>query len=252
MAGQSHAVELASNAPPWPLAFELASHLPKGSWVLVGGLMVHVHALRAGVTASRPTTDVDMLLNIETTSATEIGRALTGLGFVTVVPYRGNPVHRLTRGADVVDLLVARNVRTPTRWNQQPLLRSPGAAQALDRRDTYTLIGREQSVAVDVPDALGALITKAAAYAIDSRNPQRHLEDLAVLGASAGSPRTLGLDTLTPKDRRHLNRVVPHLTDPHHDAWAVLDAYDRELGQRIWTRIAAAARPARPPEPASE
>ena len=49
MAGQTRTVELVASAPPWPLAFELASSLPKGSWVLVGGLMVHVHALRAGV-----------------------------------------------------------------------------------------------------------------------------------------------------------------------------------------------------------
>lgn len=242
MAGQTHTVDLAATTPPWPLAFELASRLPTGSWVLVGGLMVHVHALRAGVNASRPTTDVDLLLNIETASAAEIGRALIHLGFETVTPYRGNPVHRFTRGADVVDVMVARNVRVPTRWNQLPLLRSPGAAQALDRRDTYTLIHGGQSVNLYVPDALGAMVAKAAAYTIDSRNPQRHLEDLAVLGASAGAARTLGLETLTPKDRRHLNRVVPHLTDTQHRAWAILDLYDRELGQRIWTRIAAATR----------
>lgn len=242
MVGQTHIVELVTHAPPWPLAFDLASGLPTGSWVLVGGLMVHVHALRAGVNASRPTTDVDLLLNIETASASEIGRALIHLGFETVAPHRGNPVHRFTRSADVVDVMVARNVREPTRWDQRPLLRSPGAAQALVRRDTYTLIHDDQSVELHVPDALGAMVAKAAAYAIDSRNPQRHLEDLAVLGASAGAPRTLGLETLTPKDRRHLNRVVLYLTDPHHRAWAILDPYDRELGQRIWTRIAAATR----------
>lgn len=203
--------------------------------------MVHVHALRAGVKASRPTTNVDPLLNIETASAAEVARALIRLSFETVDPYGNNPVHRFTRGADVVDVMVARNVHFPTRWNQRPLLRSPGAAQALDRRDTYTLIDGARSVEMQVPDALGAIIAKAAAYAVDSRNPQRHLEDLAVLGASAGAPRTLGLDTLTPKDRRHLNRVVPLLTDPRHKSWVILDPYDRELGQRNWARIATAA-----------
>lgn len=186
MAGQTHFVTPPTSEMPWPLAFELASALPKGSWVLVGGLMVHIHALRAGVTATRPTTDVDLLLNIETTLAGEIGRALTGLGFETVEPLRGNPVHRFERGTDVVDVMVARNVRTPTRWNRRPLLRSPGAAQALLRRDTYSLVDSEQSAELEVPDSLGAIIAKAAAYAVDSRNPQRHLEDLAVLGAATG------------------------------------------------------------------
>lgn len=214
MAGQSHSIEMAAAEPPWPLAFELAPGLPKGSWVLVGGLMVHVHALRAGVKASRPTTDVDLQLNIETASAAEVARALIRLGFETVDPYGNNPVHRFTRGADVVDVMVARNVHFPTRWNQRPLLRSPGTAQALDRRDTYSLINGARSVEMQVPDALGAIIAKAAAYAVDSRNPQRHLEDLAVLGASAGAPRTLGLDTLTPKDRRYLN--ASSLSSPTH------------------------------------
>lgn len=240
MAGQAHEIKLDASVPPWPLAFQLASTLPKGSWVLVGGLMVHVHALRAGVAAMRPTSDVDLLLNIATISAGEVGRAITGLGFETVEPSRGNPVHRFTRGEDVVDVMIARNVRMPTRWMQHPILRSPGTAQALPRRDRYTLLGDERAVEIDVPDPLGAIVAKAAAYAVDSRNPQRHLEDLAVLGAATGTPRSLDLDTLTPSDWRHLNRVIPFLTDSRHSSWAILDPYERELGQRIWARIAVA------------
>lgn len=239
MAGQAHVVKLTANVPPWPLAFELASALPKGSWVLVGGLMVHIHALRAGLVAMRPTSDVDLLLNVATTSVGEIGRAITDRGFETVEPSRGIPVHRFTRGEEVVDVMVARNVRAPTRWMQRPLLRSPGTAQALLRRDTYTIENGKLSADLEVPDPLGAIVAKAAAYAVDSRNPQRHLEDLAVLGAATGTPRALDQDTLTPKDRRHLNRVIPFLTDPRHSSWAILDPYDRELGQRIWRRIAA-------------
>jgi hypothetical protein len=228
MAGQEHVVELTANVPPWPLVFELASTLPKGSWVLVGGLMVHIHALRAGVVAMRPTSDVDLLLDIATTSVGEIGRAIIGRGFATVEPSRGGPVHRFTRGEDVVDVMVARDV-----------LRAPDTAQALLRRDTYTIEDGERSAELQVPDPLGAIIAKAAAYAVDSRNPQRHLEDLAVLGAATGTPRTLDLDTLTPTDRRHLNRVTPFLLDPRNSSWATLDPYDREIGQRIWGRIAA-------------
>jgi hypothetical protein len=239
MAGQEHVVKLTANVPPWPLVFELASTLPKGSWVLVGGLMVHIHALRAGVVAMRPTSDVDLLLDIATTSVGEIGRAIIGRGFATVEPSRGSPVHRFTRGEDVVDVMVARDVRVPTRWMRRPILRAPGTAQALLRRDTYTIEDGERSAELQVPDPLGAIIAKAAAYAVDSRNPQRHLEDLAVLGAATGTPRTLDLDTLTPTDRRHLNRVIPFLLDPRNSSWATLDPYDREIGQRIWGRIAA-------------
>lgn len=51
--------------PPWPLLLEVAEATPPNSWVLMGGMMVHLHALRGRVTAVRPTTDVDVLLNLE-------------------------------------------------------------------------------------------------------------------------------------------------------------------------------------------
>lgn len=53
-------------ASPWPQALELAEHLTPGSWTLVGGLMVQLHALHAGLEPPRTTVDVDVLLHIET------------------------------------------------------------------------------------------------------------------------------------------------------------------------------------------
>lgn len=41
--------------PPWPVVVEIASVLPRASWVLVGGLMVQLHARAAGVEEVRPT-----------------------------------------------------------------------------------------------------------------------------------------------------------------------------------------------------
>ena len=55
---------------PWPQAFEIARALPPGSWTLVGGLMVQLHSLLAGLQPSRPTTDVDAALHLETGAVT--------------------------------------------------------------------------------------------------------------------------------------------------------------------------------------
>lgn len=57
-------------ADPWPNALGLARALPAGSWTLIGGLMVQLHALHAGLDSYRPTVDVDALLHIETDKVT--------------------------------------------------------------------------------------------------------------------------------------------------------------------------------------
>lgn len=233
-------INVPADVVPWPLVFEIAEATPRGSWVLVGGLMVHVHALRAGIATMRPTRDVDVLLNVSVAAATEVAAELIRLGFQTVAPSRGNPVHRFARNSEVVDVMVARDVRSSTRWRSRPILRSPGAAQALVRRDTYTFVSDRRHVDVDVPDSVGAMIAKAAAFAVDSRNPQRHLEDLAVLAAATGSARSIDLTELRKKDRRHLSRVVPLLADPGHVAWSVLDNYDQAIGRRVWAAVEAA------------
>ena len=240
MVGERHCLTIRPTTDPWPLVVEIARATPPGSWALVGGMMVHVHAVRAGLTPVRPTRDVDLLLDIGVASVGTVAGALAGPGFTPADGTRGAPLHRFRRDADVVDLLVARDVSVPTRWRRRPLLRSPGAAQALKRLDSYILGSGDDAVAVQVPDPLGAIIAKAAAHAVDSRRPQRHLEDLVVLASAAGSPARLDVDTLSVKDRRHLDHVLPLLLDRRHPAWAVLEPYDREIGLRVWQRLAGA------------
>ena len=51
---------------PWPDVAELAAAVPASAWTLIGGLMVQLHALVAGLPVVRPTDDVDVLLHVET------------------------------------------------------------------------------------------------------------------------------------------------------------------------------------------
>ena len=200
--------------------------------------MVHAHAVRSGLVPIRPTRDVDLLLDIRVASVGAVAGALTRAGFVADHGAVGAPLHRFRRDTDVVDVLVARDTPGPTRWRRRPLLRVPGAAQALDRLDTYVLGSGGEAVAIRVPDSLGAIIAKAAAYVVDSRQPQRHLEDLVVLASATGNPARLRVDSLYVKDRRHLVHVLPLLLDRRHPAWSVLEPYDREIGHRAWRRLA--------------
>jgi hypothetical protein len=53
-------------AAPWPDVAELAAAVPSDAWTLIGGLMVQLHAVAAGLPVVRPTNDVDVLLHLET------------------------------------------------------------------------------------------------------------------------------------------------------------------------------------------
>lgn len=66
MAGLTHHVNIGDDdgAPPWSTLFQLAQSTPTDGWVLVGGLMVQLHARRAGIPEPRATRDVDMLVDV--------------------------------------------------------------------------------------------------------------------------------------------------------------------------------------------
>lgn len=54
-------IRLPADLPgPWPVVAELAELLPT-EWVLIGGLMVQIHALERGIEDVRATIDVDVL-----------------------------------------------------------------------------------------------------------------------------------------------------------------------------------------------
>ena len=74
--------------PLWNSVAEIADVLPAEDWTLVGGLMVKAHAALAGLPTTRVTTDVDMVVHLETARgrAARVHRSLTGLGYVLAAP----------------------------------------------------------------------------------------------------------------------------------------------------------------------
>jgi hypothetical protein len=208
------------------LLFELLSPTRPGEWALVGGLMTQTHALLAGVTPQRTTEDVDLLVDV-LTRRSSVAAVVTGLesaGFEPVEPgWPESPFHRLRRGDDVIDLLVADHLpkRISPSVVNRPVMAIAGGAQARKRLMDVVVVVDKRPRTFRVPDLLGALILKAAAATMDSREAERHLHDAALLAAlikdHAGERARLH-----GSDRRRLAALAARLTDPAHPAWLAL------------------------------
>lgn len=184
--------------PPWPNVAEIEAVLPHQKWTLVGGLMTQLHGIHRGIDTLRPTSDVDMVLHLETSRgvAAETARALESLGseFAPSIDDRNDIAHRFRRGdstvdlatggGDVVDVLIA--TTRHRRWSRSCVGKSivtiEGGTQALKRTINARLrIVSGRTTTVSVPSPLGAVIFKAAASQTDLRDSERHLQDAAPL-----------------------------------------------------------------------
>lgn len=222
-------------APPWPLVIEVAGTLPGGSWVLVGGLMVQLHARAAGVIEVRPTHDVDALVDVMAAgvSVAAIAGLLIGRGFEVVGPgWPDSPVHRLRRSDDVIDILVADHLpkRSQPRLHGHPVMPVDGGAQALARTQQVVIDHDGLTTELMVPDLLGALVLKAAAHMADRRDRDRHLRDAALLASLITDHRD-DLARLQGSDRKRLRHLRDALSDPLDDAWLLLPDDARQRGQ---------------------
>lgn len=188
---------------PWPQAFEIAKALPVDRWMLVGGLMVQAHALAAQVETARVTLDVDALVRIEagTYSYSEAAAALMRLGYTADDTQRH--AYRFVRGADLVDLMVADHERPPPRHSRREVMPVAGGKQALDRR----LQIHFGDVAIPVPTLHAALVLKAAAHSVDTRDRDRHLIDAVTLLACITNTAAI-LQDLRGSDRKRLVHLL--------------------------------------------
>jgi len=190
--------ELETAPPPWPLVLELAEHLPPGSWTLVGGVMVHLHAIRAGRSSQRGTRDVDMLLHIETVGSWDQTRAaLAKLRFMprSSLTHNASP-HRFVRGDgpsfEQVDVLIADHAAPralKSRGRDGDLVQAPGGTSTLRKTLNVRSSRAGRAVTFSAPTVFGALVAKASAFTVDQRDPIRHLTDAALLLSILEDPR---------------------------------------------------------------
>lgn len=204
--------------------------------------MVQVHALGHGIDVVRPTDDLDVLLRIEI-SASVVGRAdraIAELGYSLQEPAdarrKASPHHRYARpsalGVETIDVMAPEHAspRAARRLRGWPLFEVEGGSQALGRTMTCRVeTGGEGVVGLSVPDELGALVLKGAAYSVDRRDRDRHLMDAAVLAACIRC-HAAEIERLGGSDRRRLRALSKALADPAHPAWLALDPGHRIAG----------------------
>lgn len=214
-------------APPWPQAAELANTIPSEQWTLVGGLMVQLHAAKAGVPLNRPTIDVDIVLHIETGAAVfkQIKKQLEDLGYELVMPLTDDPIHRFTRGPEeskqIIDVMVADHLSPRYRptLKGRPVFRIPAGTSALRKTVNCTIEIDGASTRLSLPTVLGALILKGEAHLRDSRDKQRHLDDAAILASAIVNPIVERKAKMTRHDPSRLRILATALKDPHHPSW---------------------------------
>ena len=197
---------------PWSRVFELAGVIPQDHWALIGGLMVQAHALAAGVETNRVTTDVDAVVRIEagTFSYGDAASALLHLGYALDDSPR--LAYRFVRGAEVVDLMVADHEHPPLRYARRDVMAVEGARQALARLESISFEVGSSTVPLPVPTLHGALVMKAAAHLVDSRDRDRHLLDAITLLACVVDVAPI-IDELRGSDRKRLTHLVRALDE---------------------------------------
>lgn len=239
MAGETHAVDIGDDdlLSPWSTVFDVIEATDTNDWVLVGGLMVQLHARRAGIPPPRATKDVDLVADVATnhSSVTSIASALTRIGFDPVVPLsRKEPIYRFQRDREQVDMMVADHLpsQLKPRFMMRPAFAVTAGEQSLRRRDTFVVTSTTRTVTLGAPDVLGALIGKGAASIVDSRDPLRHLDDAAVLLATIESVGALDLTHLSANDRKRLTTIATKLGEVAHPAWLNLSEPQRAKARR--------------------
>ena len=224
--------------PAWKTVIDVAQATPKGSWLLVGGLMTQVHAGLHGY-SSRATEDVDVLVDImaNTSNISKVTLSLKDLGFEFEEPMlRGSAFHRMRNGSMVVDILVEDHLYGKSQHRAKvgtwPMMKAPGGHQAIERRMDVLICSSEREAIIEIPNLLGAIILKSAAWKADNRDAYRHLEDVALLCSLADDLAGMRA-SMHGSDKKRIVAVANALSDPNESAWLKLDPTMRIRGMDV-------------------
>jgi hypothetical protein len=204
-------IELPANPPgPWNAVAELVELLP-ADWVLIGGLMVQLHAWERGVTDVRATVDIDVLGEARPQRALHaIDVALVKAGFQAAPPDMDGYAHRYVRDPLIVDVLAPDGIKPPpTLDGSLKAVAVPGGSQALARAETVTVRSGDQVFDLRRPTLLGAVLIKARSLMVH-HDPDAQREDLLTLLSLVEDPRAMAAEITRP-ERRWLRRAESRL-----------------------------------------
>jgi hypothetical protein len=210
----------------WNGLLDVAERHPTG-WTLVGGQMVQLHCIERGVAPTRPTDDVDAVLDVRAEPGVlrTFTAALADVGFVSAGESWQGHQHRWRRGAGQIDVLIPRNLGEKAAGRRGAsggtTIETPGAQQALDRSEAVEVALGGRVGVIRRPNLLGALVAKAAAHSVVlDRARTRHLVDFAVL-TTLVRPSD-GVDQAGRRDREYLEAALAALAADKR-SWAGVD-----------------------------
>jgi hypothetical protein len=208
----------------WRAVGELVSVLPE-DWVLIGGLMVQLHALEHGHVDLRVTVDVDVLGQARPQGAlSRIDQVLHDQAFEMDMSDPDGYAWRYTRDGLVVDVLAPDGFKNPPKLGGVKALGVPGGQQALSRAEKVRVTVDGKSFELRRPTLLGAILIKARSL-IRHGDPDAQREDLLRLLSLVDDPRTTAAD-LRKSERKWLRDVEGRL------AFDEPAAIDRRLVRR--------------------
>ena len=229
-------IPIADSTHPWNIVYAVAEADIADSWLLTGGLMVQLHATMGGLDA-RPTTDADFLVDLlsDRRGVTKIRNVLDKRGFKAQPgTLTGYTTRMAAPNGDIVDLLVADHLpkflSKDAAIAGSPILSMPGGAQAVERSMLVELVSLGRHVTIRIPDLLGALVLKSAAYSADHAGyGDRHLYDAALLSSLIEDPDAEVERLHSKTDRKRLKLLHEKLVEgsPY---WSNLDEQHEQNG----------------------
>ena len=199
----------------WHALMDLYERVNSG-WTLIGGQLVHLHCAERGASPTRPTNDIDTVVDIRASQmilATFTG-VLKDMGFTPETSAEGIQ-HRWRRDKAQIGVLIPEGVgeRAAARAGAggARTIRAPGTTQALKRSEPVTVLVDGRVGTVLRPNLVGALVGKAAARTEIASDPasSRHCTDFVVL-ASLVSARDFRETALDKKDRVRLRKMLAY------------------------------------------
>ncbi|WP_456697716.1 hypothetical protein [Aeromicrobium sp. P5_D10] len=197
----------------WHALMDLYERLSEG-WALIGGQLIHLHCAEREGLPTRPTDDVDTVVDIRTSTSMlqKFTGILVDMGFAPETSGEGLQ-HRWRRDLAQIDVLIPEGVGERARQRLgaggAPTVSAPGTTQALNRTEAVAVLVEGREGTVLRPNLVAALVGKAAARTeiASNRASIRHSIDFVIL-ASLIAARDLRETELTKKDKRRLNAML--------------------------------------------
>lgn len=215
----------------WLLLLALANDLSVPRWILIGGLLVELHAHEHAATPPRLTDDADVLVDVRASpnGLPIVARWLVNHGLKLDAPDPDGVAHRFRRSDGVtVDLLAPDHVGPRANLSTIPPARTIQAVagtQLARHTEPVRVAYRDDQGVIQRPTLIATILGKYRAYrwgnGQSTRPADRHLSDVVFLLSLLRDPRRAAVG-LSPSDRRYLTRLHEDLP-PDNRAWRTLD-----------------------------